>query len=107
MRGVAAVVVAFGAPVGSLFLGPVTFVVDLIAKCLSAGVLTGVWLERGATLNEPKSGVPTSVPQHRDKATFQMRMMIGIDPHKASHTAVVIDDNEVMLDKQCGPLMLV
>ena len=25
--------------------------------------------------------------------------MIGIDPHKATHTAVAIDDNEVVLDE--------
>jgi transposase len=71
----------------------------LITKCVSAGVLTGVWLERGAKLIEPKSGVPTSVSHHRDKETFQMRVMIGIDPHKATHTAVAIDDSEVMLDE--------
>ena len=28
-----------------------------------------------------------------------MTIMIGIDPHKASHTAVAIDNNEVMLDE--------
>jgi transposase len=28
-----------------------------------------------------------------------MRVMIGIDPHKATHTAVAIDDSEVMLDE--------
>ena len=25
--------------------------------------------------------------------------MIGIDPHKATHTAVAVDDNEVVLDE--------
>ena len=35
------------------------------------------------TLNEPKTGVPTSVPHHRDKEPFQVKVMIGIDPHKA------------------------
>ncbi len=28
-----------------------------------------------------------------------MSIMIGIDPHKASHTAVTIDGNEHVLDK--------
>ena len=56
-----------------------------------------MWLERGAKLNEPKSGVPTSVPHHRDKETFPMKVMIGIDPHKATHAAVAIDNNEMML----------
>ena len=25
--------------------------------------------------------------------------MIGIDPHKASHTAVAVDDNKIVLDE--------
>ncbi len=25
--------------------------------------------------------------------------MIGIDPHKATHTAVAVDDNEIVLDE--------
>ena len=28
-----------------------------------------------------------------------MKVMIGIDPHKATHTAVAIDSNEMMLDE--------
>jgi hypothetical protein len=28
--------------------------------------------------------------------------MIGIDPHKATHTAVAVDDNEVVLDEFKG-----
>jgi hypothetical protein len=48
-------------------LGTVTFVVDLIANCLSAGVLTRGVARKRRELNEPKSGVPTSVPHHRDK----------------------------------------
>ena len=28
-----------------------------------------------------------------------MKVMIGIDPHKATHTAVAIDNNEMMLDE--------
>jgi transposase len=28
-----------------------------------------------------------------------MKVMIGIDPHEASHTAVAIDNNETMLDE--------
>ena len=28
-----------------------------------------------------------------------MTIMIGIDPHKATHTAVAVDDNEVVLDE--------
>jgi len=43
-----------------------------------------------------ESGVPTSV--HHDQEGIAMTM-IGIDPHKATHTAVAIDDNEVVLDE--------
>ena len=28
-----------------------------------------------------------------------MTIIIGIDPHKATHTAVAVDDNEVVLDE--------
>ena len=28
-----------------------------------------------------------------------MSVMIGIDPHKGSHTAVVVDDTEVVIDQ--------
>ncbi len=28
-----------------------------------------------------------------------MSVMIGIDPHKATHTAVAVDENEVVLGK--------
>ena len=31
-----------------------------------------------------------------------MTVMIGIDPHKATHTAVAIDNNEVVLDEFKG-----
>jgi transposase len=74
-------------------------VVDLIANCLSAGVLTRGVARKRRELNEPKSGVPTSVPTHRGKEPFQMKVMIGIDPHKATHTAVAIDSHEMMLDE--------
>jgi transposase len=35
----------------------------------------------------------------KDKEPFQMTVMIGIDPHKASHTAVAIDNTEQVLDE--------
>ena len=45
-----------------------------------------------------ESGVPASVssPRERHMAMF---IMIGIDPHTASHTAVAIDGNEHLLDE--------
>ena len=62
LLGVAAVVVAFRAPVDGLDLGPVAFVVDLISMCPLAGVLIRGVARKRHELNEPKSGVPTSVP---------------------------------------------
>ncbi|MDT4911847.1 MAG: hypothetical protein QOC66_975, partial [Pseudonocardiales bacterium] len=45
---------------------------------------------------EPEAGVPSAV--HRIETTEEhMSVIIGIDPHKASHTAVAIDDKEVEL----------
>ena len=38
----------------------------------------------------PKSGVPTPVPNDDTKETV-VNVMIGVDPHKGSHTAVAID----------------
>ena len=32
-----------------------------------------------------------------------MRVVIGVDPHKGSHTAVAIDANEQQLAKDSGP----
>ena len=80
-------------------LGPVTLRVDLTTNGLSAGVLTrGVARKRREPDNH-ESGVPTSVPHHREEGIFEMTVMIGIDPHKASHTAVVIDNTECVLDE--------
>jgi transposase len=54
-----------------------------------------VWLERGAQ-DHPESGVPTAV-LHSFEGRTVMTVIIGIDPHKASHAAFAIDDNEVEL----------
>ena len=68
---------------------------------LSIELLAGRFLDWGVARKRRehiklKSGVPTSV--HHDQEGIVMTM-IGIDPHKATHTAVAIDDNEVVLDE--------
>jgi transposase len=73
--------------------------------CLLAGVLTRGVARKRRELNEPKSGVPTSDPITEARSN-PMTIMIGIDPHKASHTAVAIDNTECVLDefrvRACG-----
>jgi transposase len=43
--------------------------------------------------------MPATVPTHRPKGISTMTTMIGIDPHKATHTAVAIDGDERVLDE--------
>lgn len=73
--------------------------VDLIANCLSTGVLTrGVARKRREAqriqiksahlgFHPPRQG---DIPDESDD---------WVDPHKATHTAVAIDSNETMLDE--------
>src|SRR6476646_8547632 len=61
------------------------------------GVPAVVWLERGAQ-DHPESGVPAAVLHPLEGRTV-MTVIIGIDPHKASHAACAIDDTEVELDR--------
>ena len=63
---------------------------------LAVGDLAGVWLERGLCMTDLKSGVPTPVPNDDTKETV-VNVMIGVDPHKGSHTAVAIDRDEAEL----------
>ncbi len=65
---------------------------------LAVGDLAGVWLERGPSVTDLKSGVPTPVPNDDTKETV-VNVMIGVDPHKGSHTAVAIDRDEIELAK--------
>lgn len=48
--------------------------------------------------HRPESGVPTSV-HHPSIRKAHLMTMIGIDPHKQSHTAVAIVDHEVVVDE--------
>ncbi len=41
----------------------------------------------------PQSGVPTAILINRTKEDT-LKVVIGVDPHKGSHTAVVVDEHE-------------
>jgi transposase len=56
-----------------------------------------VWLERGASADDLKSDMPTAVIINQAKGDGQVAVMIGIDPHKGSHTAAAIDEAETAL----------
>jgi len=64
--------------------------------------LAVAWLERGATalidleLGMPATGPP---PELERKGQSMAAVMIGVDPHKGSHTAVVIGQAEMALDQ--------
>jgi hypothetical protein len=49
------------------------------------------WLKRGSSTDSQQAGVPPWFPTNKEA---EMKVMIGIDPHKASHTAVAIDRDE-------------
>jgi transposase len=50
-----------------------------------------VWLVRGATPADPESGMPATVlPAEMMRERLMAAVMIGVDPHKGSHTAVAI-----------------
>jgi hypothetical protein len=63
---------------------------------LPAGYPTGVWLERGENTINPNQECPPRSTVYQEGIVMTM---IGIDPHKATHTAVAIDDDEVVLDE--------
>ena len=52
-------------------------------------------------LHRPESGVPTAGPND-DHGGNKMTVMIGVDPHKRSHTAVAIDDREDEMARDRG-----
>ncbi|MCP4306831.1 MAG: hypothetical protein GY788_18535, partial [bacterium] len=67
------------------------FGVGFLTSCLLAGYPTGVWLERGENTINPNQECPPRSTVYEEGIVMTM---IGIDPHKATHTAVAIDDNE-------------
>lgn len=69
----------------------------LTNELLARRDLAVVWLERGTHNEHLQSGVPTAV--FIDDRRITVTVMIGVDPHKATHTAVAIDGREVELAK--------
>jgi transposase len=55
-----------------------------------------VWLERGENTIDPNQECP---PRFTVNEKGIVMTMIGIDPHKATHTAVAIDDDENVIDE--------
>ena len=62
------------------------------------------WLNRGLSLL--KVGLPSLVLLSTLEKGARMPVMIGVDPHKASHTAAVLDEHGQLLDRQCIPASL-
>jgi transposase len=56
-------------------------------------VLTAVWLERGTCTDDLKQECPRG-PNSCETTEVLMTVIIGVDPHKASHTAVAIGHDE-------------
>jgi len=52
-----------------------------------------VWLERGTSTNNPKQECPPRFTPNKT-TEVDVAVIIGVDPHKASHTAVAIDGSE-------------
>jgi len=68
-----------------------------------------VWLERGADANDLKSDMPTRSFHSNDAKETQVAVIIGIDPHKASHTAAALNEAEAVLGElgvRSGPAQL-
>lgn len=57
------------------------------------GPRRGVAQKRNAH-SDPESGVPTADPISEQREGIQVKVIIGVDPHKATHTAVAVDDRE-------------
>lgn len=87
---------------GSDRLAPKLLAVLTVRYWLAHSVPAGqslpvAWLDRGVTafleLRLPAAGIPT------DRRTERSMVIIGIDPHKASHTAVALDDQHQPLGR--------
>ena len=89
--------VAFSDPAGGLFKCLLPVRVGFLTNCPPVGYLTVVWLERGESTSTPNQECPPRFHHYQRKASAMT--MIGIDPHKATHTAVAVDDNEHVVDK--------
>ena len=80
-------------PAGCLSLCLPPLGVGFLSICWPAGVLAGVWLERGGSTIDPNQECP---PRFTVYEKGVVMTMIGIDPHKATHTAVAVDDDDVI-----------
>lgn len=71
--------------------------VGFLTNCLPAGVFCrGVARKRRERINSNQKCPPRFTSNEEGRHTMTM---IGIDPHKATHTAVAIDDDENVLDE--------
>jgi transposase len=71
--------------------------------CGPAGTRPGVAQQRSA---QPKVGLPSPVSVLALEKGARMPVMIGVDPHKASHTAAALDEHGQLLDQQRIPATL-
>jgi transposase len=62
------------------------------------------WLNRGLSL--PQVGLPSPVSLSALEKGARMPVMIGVDPHKASHTAAALDEHGQLLDQLRIPATL-
>jgi transposase len=64
-----------------------------LTSCWFAGISPRCGSKEVREHDDPKSGVPTAAPSDAIEEDA-VKVMIGVDPHKGSHTAVAIDDGE-------------
>jgi transposase len=79
---------------------PATWVVWLLNELPARQVLPVAWLEKGAKPTDLISEVPAAVAipaRATERGLPVAAVMIGVDPHKGSHTAVAIDAAERQL----------
>jgi hypothetical protein len=67
---------------------------DRVARLLGSAA---VWLERGQHSSTSRIRSAHRGPQSCDRNWRISMVMIGIDPHKRTHTAVAVDDDEAVL----------
>ena len=73
----------------------------LITMCQPVGPLPWRGSKEVRPLIDPELGMPATGPHMSSRGRGQpmAAVMIGVDPHKGSHTAVVIDQAEMALDQ--------
>ena len=61
--------------------------------------LVGAWLVRGASAEVLQSDLPAAIIPVTcgERSGVMSAVVIGVDPHKASHTAVAVDGRELPL----------